>query len=173
MRVTDRIHERSGRVDRRGSCPFAQKVLEAQNAGAVAAIVCNHTSGGLITMGSGAFASSVTIPSVCLLRAECNVSRSASGPVEVALSDELRQPSYRWLLGADSSIGVIRDMWNSQCLAMPGRVGDDTYDCGAADNGGVPTNSGAPNQAFALLADGGIYHGETESAIGTARAAAI
>ena len=165
----------SGRIAMidRGSCPFDQKVLEAQNAGAVAAVVCNNTAGGLTTMAAGAFASSVTIPSVFMLRDDCDDMKSASGRVEVELTDALREPSYRWLIAEDSSLGAFRDMWNPHCLLMPGKASDDTYFCGSEDNGGVHTNSGVPNHAFALLADGGTYNSVTVPAIGSARAAAI
>ena len=39
--------------------------------------------------------------------------------------------------------------------------------------GGVHTNSGVPNHAFALLVDGGSYNGQTISPIGLTKAAHI
>lgn len=51
---------------RRGTCEFGVKVLNAEKAGAVFAIVYNHTTGGdgLINMGPGAVGNQVTISSI-------------------------------------------------------------------------------------------------------------
>lgn len=51
----------------RGSCEFGQKCLNAENEGAIAAIVFNNAAGaGTIVMGAGAMGGSVTIPCVML-----------------------------------------------------------------------------------------------------------
>ncbi|MFI1744511.1 PA domain-containing protein [Thalassobellus sediminis] len=50
----------------RGTCDFSQKVLNAQNAGAVAVIVVNNVAGGPSIMSAGAQGDSVTIPSLML-----------------------------------------------------------------------------------------------------------
>ena len=47
----------------RGSCEFGLKVLNAENAGAIGAIVINNAGDGVISMGPGANGGSVTIPS--------------------------------------------------------------------------------------------------------------
>ena len=47
------------------------------------------------------------------------------------------------------------------------------YYCGTGDYGGVHTNSGVPNKAFALMVDGGNFNGYTVSATGITAAAAI
>ena len=57
-------------VIRRGSCEFGAKVLAAQNAGAVAAVVVNNQPGATITMGAGALGFQVTIPSIMVTQAE-------------------------------------------------------------------------------------------------------
>jgi minor extracellular serine protease Vpr len=59
-------------VIQRGVCEFSTKVLNAQNAGAVGAVVYNSTAGGdaLQTMGAGVVAGSVTIPSVFMRRSD-------------------------------------------------------------------------------------------------------
>ncbi|NRA91639.1 MAG: peptidase, partial [Psychroserpens sp.] len=51
-------------VIRRGNCQFGLKVLQAEQAGAVAAIVVNNDPGAPITMGAGTVGDQVTIPSV-------------------------------------------------------------------------------------------------------------
>ncbi|MFQ5350619.1 MAG: M36 family metallopeptidase, partial [Thermoanaerobaculia bacterium] len=48
----------------RGNCQFGTKVLNAENAGAIAAVVVNNAGDGLITMGEGAQGRSVTISSL-------------------------------------------------------------------------------------------------------------
>ncbi|MCK5923268.1 MAG: M4 family metallopeptidase, partial [Methylococcales bacterium] len=83
--------------------------------------------------------------------------------------------SYRWLSGEDDPAfgGAIRDMWSPQCHGDPGKVSDAVYHCASSDSGGVHTNSGVPNHAFALLVDGGTYNGQTISGIGLDKAAYI
>lgn len=60
----------------RGTCEFGVKVLNAENAGAIAAIICNDAAlgedrGGTITMGAGAVGNTVTIPNVFLSLENC------------------------------------------------------------------------------------------------------
>jgi len=86
--------------------------------------------------------------------------------------------SYRWLVGENSEAfgGAIRDMWNPTCFANAARVLDaDNYTCGplANDQGGVHSNSGVPNHAFAMLVDGGTSNGQTIGALGMNRTSAI
>jgi hypothetical protein len=86
--------------------------------------------------------------------------------------------SVRWLMGEDATAvgltGALRDMWNPRCFGNPGKVTDTfEYVCSTADGGGVHTNSGIPNHAFALLVDGGTYNGQTVSPIGLTKAAHI
>lgn len=81
--------------------------------------------------------------------------------------------SVRWLLGEDSSTGILRDLWMPTCYGDPGKVSDSQYWCSSADNGGVHFNSGVPNHAFALMVDGGSYNGQTVGALGTTKAAHI
>ncbi|OZV71053.1 T9SS-dependent M36 family metallopeptidase [Winogradskyella aurantia] len=51
-------------IIRRGSCEFGFKVLAAENAGAIGAIVVNNVPDSPIVMGAGAVGNSVTIPSI-------------------------------------------------------------------------------------------------------------
>jgi hypothetical protein len=54
----------------RGSCEFGVKVLNAENAGAIAVIVINNVAGEPIVMGPGAVGDQVTIPSLMLSQAD-------------------------------------------------------------------------------------------------------
>jgi Zn-dependent metalloprotease len=160
----------------RGTCTFVVKVLNAQAAGAIGVIVDNNVSSGL--PGMGGTDPNVTIPSIGIGQADGAAIRSAltSGAVNATL---LAQPgtdvSYRWLMGEDITPGgAIRDMWSPNCYSNPAKVTDTAYYvCSTADGGGVHTNSGVPNHAFALLVDGGSYNGQTISSIGLTKAAHI
>ena len=89
----------------------------------------------------------------------------------------------RWLVGEDLGQQVqellLRDMYDPDRLASPGKVSSVNYACGSADQGGVHTNSGVPNHAYALIVDGtqfapgGEYNGQTITGIGLTKAAAI
>lgn len=81
--------------------------------------------------------------------------------------------SDRWRMGEDASAfgGAIRDLWDPTCDGDPGKVSDNQYRCNSADSGGVHTNSGVSNHAYALLVDGGTYNGQTVSALGFTKAA--
>ena len=90
--------------------------------------------------------------------------------------------TVRWLSGEDDpafngipagSGNAIRDMWDPTCFGDPGKVSDTEYWCTAGDGGGVHTNSGVPNHAFALLVDGGTYNSVTVGSIGLTKAAHI
>ena len=82
-------------------------------------------------------------------------------------------PSARWLSGEEDPAfgGAIRDMWNPTCYGDPGKVSDEEYHCETSDSGGVHTNSGVVNHAFALMVDGSTYNGVTVPAIGLDKAA--
>ena len=66
-------------------------------------------------------------------------------------------------------------MWTPTCYGHPGKVTDAEYNCDPAltDAGGVHSNSGVPNHAYALLVDGGTFNGQTISGLGLDKAAAI
>jgi len=57
----------------RGSCEFGFKVLSAENAGAIGAVICNNVAGESITMGAGAVGDQVTIPAVMITQGDCAV----------------------------------------------------------------------------------------------------
>lgn len=155
----------------RGSCTFRVKVENALAAGAVGVVVVNNQGDELITMGGDG--PRFPIPAVL-------IGQSTGDDLKAALPEGLTvrlaaeaagDPSLRWLIGEDTSVGPMRDMWRPPCLGDPARVGDPYYACGTNDSGGVHTNSGVPNHAFALLVDGGSFNGETVGALGLTRAA--
>jgi Zn-dependent metalloprotease len=83
--------------------------------------------------------------------------------------------SYRWLIGegAGGFGSAIRDMWTPACRNDPNRVTESRYHCSTGDNGGVHTNSGVANHAYALLVDGGGFNGQSVPAIGMVKAAHV
>jgi hypothetical protein len=66
-------------------------------------------------------------------------------------------------------------MMDPTIMGSPGKMSDTTlFWCNTlSDGGGVHVNSGIPNHAFALMADGGAYNGYTVSGIGLTKAATI
>ncbi|HEX6624804.1 MAG TPA: M4 family metallopeptidase, partial [Pyrinomonadaceae bacterium] len=85
----------------------------------------------------------------------------------------------RWQMGEDvptlnaEALGILRDMWDPTRYGDPDKVSSPNYACGSDDGGGVHTNSGVPNHAFAMLVDGKTYNGVTVQGIGFNRALAI
>lgn len=161
----------------RGSCGFAIKVKNAQNAGATAVLVADNVEA--TPAGMAGTDPSITIPSVRIRLSDGNLikSRLTPGPVNVTMRERPieRQDSYRWLMGEDSTAfgGAIRDMWSPTCHGDPGKVSDAEYYCAADDGGGVHSNSGVPNHGYALLVDGGTYNGVTVRGLGLDKSAAI
>ena len=160
----------------RGLCNFSAKVYNAQLAGATAVIIANNVAAGLPGMGAGVNAALVTIPSLGIGQADGNAIKANLPGVDATLRARggAADNSYRWLMGEESPAfgGAIRDMWDPTCYSNPGKVSDTLfYVCSTADSGGVHTNSGIPNHAFALLVDGGSYNGQTVTAIGLTKAA--
>ncbi len=81
--------------------------------------------------------------------------------------------SVRWMIGEDSSLNVIRDMWNPPCFNDPDRGYSPLQTCNPGDSGGVHSGSGIPNHAFAIMTDGKTFNGYTVNAIGPIKAAAV
>ncbi len=71
---------------RRGSCNFSLKIYHAQQAGAIAAIICNNDpAGGLVNMLGGDSASAVNIPAIFLRHDDCHTILAplmTQGPVD-------------------------------------------------------------------------------------------
>ena len=85
--------------------------------------------------------------------------------------------AVRWQLGEDLSAGAIRSMSNPNLFNDPGKMSDSQFRCDIdpvdQDAGGVHTNSGVPNRAYALMVDGGTYNTITVTGIGLAKAGKI
>ncbi|MBK8817298.1 MAG: M4 family metallopeptidase [Methylococcaceae bacterium] len=86
--------------------------------------------------------------------------------------------AVRWLAGENLPGGAIRSMKDPTLFGHPGKVSDPQYHCNdtfgeANDNGGVHSNSGVPNHAYALMVDGGTYNGQTVIGIGLTKAGKI
>lgn len=80
----------------------------------------------------------------------------------------------RWIVGEDVlGLGPLRDMWDPASLGDPDRVTSSSYHCSSGDGGGVHTNSGVPNHAFAMLVDGKTFNGQTVEGIGLVKALQI
>lgn len=162
----------------RGTCGFAVKAKNAQLNGAIGVIIGNNAAGVINMSGVDA---SITIPSLSVPQADGTAIKGASGVTAALQRGPGSDSSVRWLLGEDSTApgltGALRDMYNPTCYGNPGKVSDAQYSCGpntqAGDSGGVHTNSGVPNHAYALLVDGGTYNGQTIDAIGLTKAAHI
>ncbi len=118
----------------------------------------------------------ITIPSLLVTLATGNLIKGELGATVNARLGSA-EDSYRWLMGEDATAfgGAIRDMWTPTCAGDPGKVTDAQYQCDVtkADGGGVHSNSGIPNHAFALLVDGGVFNGQTITALGLTKAAHI
>jgi len=84
--------------------------------------------------------------------------------------------SVRWLLGEDvPGSGAIRNMKNPGAFNDPGQVNDANFKCDIndGDQGGVHSNSGVPNHAYALMVDGGSFNGQNVTGIGLTKAGKI
>ena len=87
-----------------------------------------------------------------------------------------RPNGQRWQIGEDvptinaQQLGFLRDMWSPTTYGDPDKVSSGSYACGSDDGGGVHTNSGVPNHAFAMLVDGKTFNGQTVQGIGFTRA---
>lgn len=79
----------------RGTCEFGAKALKAQQAGAVAVIICNNVDGAAVNMGAGASGNSVTIPVTMLSMEDCQLIKtemSAGNTVTVKLQYDPASP---------------------------------------------------------------------------------
>ena len=160
----------------RGACGFEVKVRNAQANGAVGVIIGNNQAG-IPNMGGDALADP-TIPVLSVSQADGTAIKANVGVMASLQRGPGPANSVAWLVGEDSTapglVGALRDMYNPTCYGNPGKVSDSQYVCAfAGDQGGVHSNSGVPNHAYALLVDGGTYNGQSISGIGITKAAHI
>ena len=104
------------------------------------------------------------------------------GPLGATLTEgkTYDQHGSRWVVGEDLSEAgaalLLRDMWDPDSFPSPSPgsvITSENYACGTSDNGGVHTNSGVANHAFAMLVDGKTFNGVTVPAIGLNKAVRI
>lgn len=158
----------------RGDCAFSEKVKNAQNAGALGAIVANNVPDGLAPMGGAD--GTVVIPSLGISQADGATlkNEALSSTVNVTIRSNAT-PDVRWLVGEDSAGfgGAIRDMWQPSCFGHPDTANHPFETCPPEDNGGVHSGSGVPNHAFAILTDGKSFNSITTNPIGLFKAGAV
>jgi len=88
---------------KRGTCEFGAKALAAQNAGAVAIIIVNHSPGPPVGMGAGAQGGSVTIPVIM-------VSDVDGAAIETAVAGSGAKMSMSvWSNGYNNDIGFVNN----------------------------------------------------------------
>lgn len=86
---------------KRGTCEFGAKALNAQNAGAIAVIIVNHSPGPAVGMGAGAQGANVTIPVIM-------VSDVDGAAIESAISGGGAKMSMSvWSNGFNNDIGFV------------------------------------------------------------------
>ena len=69
----------------RGACEFGVKSLNAQNAGAIAVVMCQNSAQAPFAMGAGLQGGSVTIPSIMISRDDCDSIKLQTVNVNVTL----------------------------------------------------------------------------------------
>ena len=152
-----------------GACGSVTKTGNAFAGGAIGAIIVADPTGLIGLTGSA------SLPGVQVSNADGALLHSHLPANATIAMDAATDNSVRWILGEDGTdpniIGGLRDMWNPQCFGNPGKVSDKMeYACSADDQGGVHTNSGVDNHAYALMVDGGQYNGQSLTGIGLTKA---
>lgn len=123
----------------RGSCEFGAKALNAQNAGAIAVIIINH-SGDPVGMGGGASGTSVTIPVVMVstMDGESILAALANGPVEVFMGN--KQNLHQNDMGARAGEAIVSDFGGAHSAIYNGFTpGIQVYNFGSLDNSVIVT----------------------------------
>jgi len=116
----------------RGNCEFGAKSLTAENAGAIAVIICNNVSPGTVTMAAGAVGASVTIPSVMLSQVDCATIRTQvpglnvtiSSPVTTETDSDLDNGIIAHEYGHGISLRLTGGRNNANCLNNVEQMGE-------------------------------------------------
>lgn len=159
-----------------GGCDFTEKVLNAQDAGAIGAILVSNNPGQSPTT-MGGTEPAINIPSLMIGNEDGAVIRAELAMTSV--TGTLKSFGYadgvRWLVGEDAVAfgGSIRDMWNPPCEGDPDFANSSLQTCNPNDSGGVHSGSGVANHAFAILTDGKTFNNITVTGIGPIKAGAV
>ncbi|MBX3064429.1 MAG: S8 family serine peptidase [Anaerolineae bacterium] len=118
----------------RGTCTFANKVYNAQLAGATGALVCNNAAGAPIVMGGDPLFPNITIPSVMLSQADCNRIKPQIASGTVTLTIRVGASSVG--IDPSSSRGPRRNSDGSGIILKPDVAAPGANIFSAAGNGG-------------------------------------
>jgi hypothetical protein len=134
----------------RGDCEFSQKAKNAQDAGATAIVIVNHTSGGPVGMGPGGSAASVNIPVFMISKEDGDaIAAAIDGGQTVKMSIS------QWGNGFNHDLGIVKSgvsMWHN--YSTPGNqfenggAGDAAY---KGINGAVIANYGSSDETNVTL----------------------
>lgn len=140
-----------GLIDR-GECPFVEKMLNAQNANAVAVLVCNNVPGATIAMGADdppVIAGQIDIYGAMATQDLCNQIKAEleDGPVEISFSFQLPPCSAEY----DSTV-----VW--------GQFGEGAFDNGLGDwsTAGVSAETDVWTHALTGYPNGAIWGPNSE-----------
>lgn len=113
----------------RGSCQFGLKSLYAENAGAIAVIICNNNDDPPFTMAPGDVGDQVTIPAFMMAKADCETFRNEipNGVMATLEPTVVELPSEYNILWGSSGEGSFTDSLNGWTV--------NSISCG-----GVPTS---------------------------------
>ncbi len=115
--AVDNVDEVSGNIAmiERQTCTFVEKVLNAQNAGAIAVIMCNNEPTGVVQMGGTD--NSITIPSVMLSNQDCAMIRAQlSEGVQVTMQ---REDGFQLDSGFDNGV-IVHEYGHGVSIRLTG-----------------------------------------------------
>ena len=135
-------------VDRGGGCPFTDKVLAAQNKGAIAVVICNNNPSEAPFVGAGTNAA-ITIPSFMISYTDCQ-------KIRYAIIDGVAKAELKYLCRSDYPASVV---WGNNP-----KEGD--FDGGL--NSWIATSENTWDWASGGLISGGAYGGSQQSTSKTA-----
>lgn len=116
----------------RGGCEFGTKCLNAQNAGAIAVIVCNNVEGNPpFAMAPGTNGNSVTIPSIMMRRSDCDLIKVYLGQgvnlsmiTGISIDGDYDNGIISHEYGHGISIRLTGGAGNSSCLSNMEQMGE-------------------------------------------------